>query len=437
MNPVRQRMKHTFANRSATRHRQRGLGALFTSVILLFLASVFMIAVSRSLLLEQRMSANEVRSKQAFEAAQAGLDAAMNYLQSSPRASDQNNDGVADDVAAVALANGTTYRYAFCVPQMEGAAAPTTAYSCPEAVGARPVCDYVDGVAGVADLLPGFTEADFFATPAIVSCGWSDDGLGRRIVQQSVGVIGGEDTNGPSNPLTAKGSINVGGSATVVNYFNNLNIWSGGAIDNTGASARTFVRNPATELPPPGTAPPTGNTLFNNCNNTVDSTYTCTSKTAGVEMFDVIDRDPTLSNLSTDEMFRNTFGMTKTDYANTAQVNISGADIANLDRSGGQSVYIDGSVSLSGTYGSRDKPVKMVINGNLDATGGPTIFGIVYVTGNISGGGGNVQINGAAVTEQAVSVNGSLTVIYDPTIVRRAGEQVGRPGLIPGTWRDW
>lgn len=424
-------------------HKQKGLGALFTSVILLFLASVFMIAVSRSLLIEQRMSSNEVRSKQAFEAAQAGLDAAMNYLNSSPRGSDQDNNGAAEDLAAVTLANGAVYRAAFCVPQMEGMAAPTPAYFCEDTPGSRPVCDYVDGVPGDPDVnsratIPaGFTEADFFGTPAIVACGWSDDGLGKRIVQQSVGVIGGEDTKGPSNPLTAKGAINVGGSATVVNYFNNLNIWSGGAIDNTGASARTFVRNPTAALPAPGATPPTDGNLFNNCNNTTNSVYTCTSKTAGVEMFDVIDRDPTLANLSDERMFRNIFAMTLEEFSQTAQISISGNDTADLDTVGGMSIYIDGTASLSGTIGSRDKPVKLVIDGDFDLTGGPEIFGVVYVTGNIVGGGGNVTVNGAMVTQGAVDTNGGVTVIYDPTIVRRAGEAVGRAGLIPGTWRDW
>lgn len=415
--------------------KQRGLATLLTSVVLLFLASVFMIVVSRSILLEQRMGANEIRSKEALEAAQAGIDQALVYI-SNPngRGADQNLDNVGDDVAAVQLASGATYRYAFCVPHLLGQPAPNPQYSCPAQVGARPVCDYIDAVAGGATLPAPGVAAAYMGTPLIVSCGWSDDGLGRRMIMQGIGTTAGALTTSPTNPLIAKGALNVGGSANVVNYFNNLTVWTGGALSSVGNSGKTFVRNPNVAPPAAGTAPP-GEPA--NCGTTAE--YVClTDKTTTGP--DVIDNDPTLANLSDTQMFRNIFGTTLVGYAADAQVSKTSANVGDLSGVLGQTIYVNGNggaVSLpNGTIGSRDRPVQLVIDGDLDLKGSPEIFGIVYVTGKVTGGG-NVTVNGVLTVQGAVQPTGSVDIIYDPYITNGATERIGRPGLIPGSWRDW
>lgn len=87
------------------------------------------------------------------------------------------------------------------------------------------------------------------------------------------------------------------------------------------------------------------------------------------------------------------------------------------------------------TIGSREQPVVLIIDGDLEMQGTPYVYGIVYVTGNVTGGG-NVTVQGAMVIEGSVSPTGSLDVIYDP-LVGEGAKNTGRPGLIPGSWRDW
>ena len=61
---------------------QRGVAALPISVLLLFVAALVLIAVSKTTLMEQRISGNEIRARQAMQAAQAGISHAAAYMKS-------------------------------------------------------------------------------------------------------------------------------------------------------------------------------------------------------------------------------------------------------------------------------------------------------------------------------------------------------------------
>ncbi|HEY6135526.1 MAG TPA: pilus assembly PilX N-terminal domain-containing protein [Rubrivivax sp.] len=72
-------------------HRtQRGVGALVVVMVLFFIMSMVAAYASRNMIFEQRTSANNARSTQAFEAAEAGLEWAIAML----------NGGRVDDVCA-------------------------------------------------------------------------------------------------------------------------------------------------------------------------------------------------------------------------------------------------------------------------------------------------------------------------------------------------
>ena len=55
-------------------YRQRGALTLFSAVLLLILMTLALFYASRVSIFETRLSANEVRSKQAFHAAEAAVD---------------------------------------------------------------------------------------------------------------------------------------------------------------------------------------------------------------------------------------------------------------------------------------------------------------------------------------------------------------------------
>ena len=75
--------------------RQRGIATLLFSLLVMILVTYVVLYTSGSVLLEQQIVNNDVRSKHAFEAAEAGIATAKKYL---TIGADRNNDGTIDAV---------------------------------------------------------------------------------------------------------------------------------------------------------------------------------------------------------------------------------------------------------------------------------------------------------------------------------------------------
>ncbi|MDD2536081.1 MAG: hypothetical protein PHW78_05865, partial [Macromonas bipunctata] len=162
---------------------------------------------------------------------------------------------------------------------------------------------------------------------------------------------------------------------------------------------------------------------------------------------DVIASDAGLANLSDAQMFTNFTGAPDlATYRNRVGIRtLSNAEAQTLDDNGGvqgQAIVIQnnndgtGDISLpNGTVGSRERPVVLIINGNWTG-GNVTVHGAVYVTGNIVVTGSPL-VYGVVLVEGTVSGSGSLDVVFDPLTAENAANRTGRPGLIPGSWRDW
>lgn len=389
---------------------QRGLTTLLVTVILLFLATIISIVVARTTVTEQRISANELRHKQAFEAAQAGLDAAYAFIQTTPIGVDKNTDGQVDAGPDATLANGARYQVGFCAPGATGV--------CPATVGV-PTCSSALALAQ-------------FSTPRVVSCGWSDDGLGLVTLHQDVGVITGVG-QGPNNPLITKGPVNVSGSANVVNYFTNLTIWSGGPLANIGNAGKTFIRNPNVAPPEVGPIPPGEPS---SCTTSLDYVCVTDKNTVGP---DVIDSDPTLGNLTDEEMFRNFMGESSVETYKNLVANrvVPASQIGTIAGARGEIIVIEGDAVLpNAVMGTRERPVILVIDGNLSFQGTPTVYGVVYITGDVAGGG-NVLVYGSVIVQGMVSGTGSVDIIFDPFVTGNVASGIGRTGWVTGSWRDW
>lgn len=272
---------------------QRGSAALPMGVLLLFIAALILIAVSRTTLMEQRMSGNEIRTRQALQAAQAGVDQALAYMRAGgiDQGPSAGGDGQADSLGSLSLPNGASYQVYYCDPAPD---------PLPDPYPPLTACDSVPATCGT-----GFTTTEDFRTPLILACGVSDDGLARQVV---VVNLSGAPTmaTSPENPVISKGAINVQGSATIVNYYNNLTIWTGSPFGSVGASGKTFIRNPSKPQPSIEDAPPD---QPNTCVLSLDpdDDYIClTDKT--LRGPDVIYDDVTLGNLSDVELFEKFFG---------------------------------------------------------------------------------------------------------------------------------
>jgi formylmethanofuran dehydrogenase subunit C len=137
-------------------------------------------------------------------------------------------------------------------------------------------------------------------------------------------------------------------------------------------------------------------------------------------------------------MFLNYFGRTLSEYkTQVATKLINAADINSISGALGQSIVVTGNTTFpNATIGSRDRPVVLIIDGDVSFQGTPTIYGTVYITGAVSGGG-NPRIQGSMVVKGAVAPTGSVDIIYDPFVTSNATNNTGLVGWIPGTWRDW
>jgi len=393
------------------------VASLLISLVLLIGITTVVLVTAHTTAREQRLSANDMRAKAAFEASQAGLDFALSYFNSTD-GMDQDSDGTADTLTAnaVDLTNPGgdvvgSYQVAFC----DAATDPDTLD-----------CGSVNACTTPGDL----NEALVF------SCGWSDD---DTAVQRMVQTVEQRPalSDPPTNPLSSRGGVNVGGSATVTNYFNNLTIWTGNSLDNIGNSGKTYIRDPDVATPSQDTVPPDPPTTC-----TDDGTYICTtdSNTTGP---DVIANDTAISQLTTEEYFQNYFGddpEVYQKYRTTMEVDDNDASLPDVSDLGGETneiIWVEGDAGFASnsTLGTRDDPVVLIVNGDASAAGNVTVNGFMYVLGDMEGSG-NFKVNGSLIVDGTVGGTGSLDVVFDPEAVSNAGN-ITPPASMSGSWRDW
>ncbi|MEX2367663.1 MAG: PilX N-terminal domain-containing pilus assembly protein, partial [Pseudohongiellaceae bacterium] len=175
--------------------RQRGFITMAISLGILMLSTLVTFNVSKAILMEQKITNNDIRARQAFEAAEAGITAALDYLNAGP---DVNGDGIIDpvfDTDADGLGDSNT----------------TTVGN------ARVVVNTTDLSGDMANI-------------RISAQGFSDDNSASRTITYTLTRIN-PLPNAPANPVTTKGAMVISGAATVHNPEGHSTIWSGGDID--------------------------------------------------------------------------------------------------------------------------------------------------------------------------------------------------------------
>lgn len=400
-------------------YSQRGAAALPISVLLLFAATLVLIAVSRTALMEQRISGNEIRTRQAFQAALAGISHAMAYMKGGGIDRNGGADNIADSITPLSLTNGASYSVYYCDPSPSSPPNPYPPIDACESL--PPPCQ------------SGFTTVAKFSNPLVLACGWSDDLVAKQAMVVSLSRAATLN-DAPDCPVISKGSVHFQGSATITNYFTNLTIWTGDSFGSVGNSGKTFVRNPNVPQPPMTATPPGPP---DSC--TLTSNYLCLTE-QNIHGPDVIDEDLTLKNMSDDNMFKDYFGYDfdtyKYDIATRA---VASANVASLAGARGEALVITDAfsdVSLpDGTIGTRDNPVVLIIQGNLAQGGNTTVYGVVYVMGHVDVSG-NLTVYGNVSVVGVVAGTGSLDVNFDLFSINNC-KNLGKAGLLSGSWRDW
>ena len=420
---------------------QRGLATIFMTVILMLAVGLIALYTNRAAIMEQRLSANEIRTKQSFAAASAGLNHALSYMRKGGIDKISNTtlvappDGIPDIITSNTLTNNsgrpTYYKAAYCdplnIPYTNCPSTHTGALSCtlPPVGQPQPVIPIN------------------LSRVAIISCGWNDDDSSVQRMVQIAGFtpsLGG----GISTPVTTRGTTNLlTGGASILNYFNDLTVWSGGSLLGQSNTGKTFIRNDATH-PTASLSDPYRNVGNSPACNNPPTGYQCSTQGSTLG-HDTVGNDTSLSRLSPDGFFQYFFGQTPISYRDSTAtwvVDLGGAlaspDSRSLSSIVGMrdnTIWVEGNASLPGNIGTQDHPVILIVNGDFNLGSNSEINGLVYVTGNITGNG-TPTIYGGLVGASNATANGNLKVIFDPKVLGGASN-LGQAALLQGSWRDW
>ncbi|WP_455203697.1 pilus assembly PilX family protein, partial [Kaarinaea lacus] len=387
-------MTAKYPNKIACIGKQRGAASLIVSIVILAVITIVTIYTSKTIITEQKLANNDYRARQAFEAAEAGINAAIHYLSDDPDTDEDGNidfifDSDNDDVTDTNTATvGSNNLVQVSVSDESG-----------------------DNSMTVLE---------------VTSVGYSDDRSATRTILRVMSTLD-PLPNTPDNPLTTRGGVVVTGSATISNPEGASTIWSGDDVD-LGSNNSTATR--VADVTDPG---------YPSCMDVSQSCGTVPSSNKVTVGLDVIEYDTNLSNLSANEFFQNFFGMPPSTFREsmaTIDTTPANADTA-AHLAVNEIVWIEGNTTFSSSLtvgcntavsggndcasaGGNTKPSILIVNGNATFNGNPHFYGLVFVTGSVTISG-NTTVEGALVTGGALNNNtgGSLDVTYDGSMLQR------------------
>ncbi|NWG73627.1 MAG: hypothetical protein HXY24_03305 [Rubrivivax sp.] len=435
----------------ASRRTQHGAATLIVALLLLIGITLVGLYANRGLLLEQRASANQLRSTSAFEVAEAGLEWAV------ARLNDRQTLAAAPSCApAVAASGDFAERYLPLLPTgfgIDTAAAPGCSIAasgaltcqCPTAAsatvgGANEPRFRVRFRAVAGD--PWAVEVQSFG------CTGADCVPGGASTADAVAVVSAVYKMRPAYPNAPNAGLITGalalpgGNMRVVNTdpeSNGITINAGTTVDLGGSSGVVTI---------PGTPPNAS----------------------------VLDNDPSLSELSTrdgtgDLFFSTFFGQTMEQYKSDPTTFVlsgscsgrtlcsacsAGNDCArkladaydrgyrrfwsDLDLAFTTSTLPSTTVAADGTklIGTPERPVSIATSANIELRAKVTAYGMFYsnrADWDYEGSGAS-KVFGAFVARSDFNKGaGGLDLVYDPNLFRPTNAR-GTMIRVPGSWRD-
>jgi hypothetical protein len=402
------------------------MATLLVTLVILTTITFITIYTSRTVLMEQKIATNDFRGRMAFEAAESGSEMAMAYVAGGR---DMDNDGLLP-----------------CAPQFLADATLCGDYDDDEfifdtdndTVPDSNILTLPDG-SQVSIALSAQNSGDLIIT-RITAVGVSDDRAATRTITNTIALLS-PLPNVPENPLITRGTVVINGSATVHNLEGNSTIWSGGDVD-LGSNNST-----GTEIASPQSLD------YPDClGNSADPCDPAAASDRYIASLDIIEYDTSLSNLSEAEFFENFFGFDPATYKATRTDDvIAAANIGDIDLVTKKVIWVEGNVAINGlTVGCSvpvtgnattcpDNPVEpviLIIDGNLNLSGGPHFFGMVYVMGDINVSGNSTFVGSVVSQGTNTDTSGSLDIWYNSDLLESL-QQEGRPAGGGGSWRDF
>ncbi len=419
----------------ALRSAQRGAASLLVTALLCFAMVLAIAYANRNLVVEERASANQYRSAQAFEAAEAGLEWSLARLNDSDRiGTDCLPSGNLADLAyrnrslQIAAATG-----AITPVSWDDAGTPAPLQAACVRDGAAWTCSCPATGLPTLPLPAGHATAPAFS---VAFSAGPRPGLVRVVstgCTRSAGVCTANATAGheassrleavfaltpalravPAAALTARGQVDAGGAALGAHH---RDASSGGLAVHAGGR----IAGSALRLTAPAGTP-------------LDESLAAD--------------DPALAALAGDRLFLRIFGIAKPAWlAQPAATRVicsvdCAATIAATIAAGARLLWVEGELVLSGprTLGSPDDPIALVATGPLRLDGAVTIHGIVHgpsLEWN-DGAAPGALVRGAAVIDGDYSGNAAPDFAHDAAVLSLLKTRAGSFTRVNGSWKDF
>jgi len=472
--------------------RQQGAVTMFSAILILILLTEMLIYAVQVGVFEQRKSSNEMRQKQAFHAAETGIQHAQEYLLANTLDLTFNGtDGWLSDEASgrwvrcpaltgkgdhpcygepIEALRNDSYFYSVdganpsLIPILTDDVLPDST----ETVTVQALLCLLDlertavpPVQGCLDKNDSNLESIYFVITLLgrgqAECDVNGDCAAEALVAQKLGSFGPlTGSGGPGVPLTSRSTFPPGGTAEIVpnpngggpgvpisSWLNSNDCGSGVPVDPTGGSWTTCERHEwyGIDRMPGDFACPTAT-----CSCGSDERRLSYSD-GNTDEFGI---DIVIDPLFPCDLFYYTFNVPRLDYLDVkhgpgVQV-ITDCDILGPESRG--IIWVDSSVgtctiNANTRVGSPEQPVFLISAANLTRlNGGAEIFGVLYVT-DVERGNGEFQstgtntIYGAAIIDGALgSFNGTFQIVYIEDLIDRATKS-GSLGKMYGGWTDF
>jgi Tfp pilus assembly protein PilX len=446
--------------------KQRGVGALVVVMVLFFIMSMVAAYSSRNMIFEQRTSANNARSTQAFEAAEAGLEWAIAMLNGG-RVTDQCTDS-----ANVALDN---FRDRHLSMDADGVIVPKKWLDAGAETDFHPSCTFngnawdcsCPGNAGPALAAPAGTAPTFRITFEAVPAALPHEPDLIRVYAQGCSGFGTPCVAGAANRADAVADV------TAV-------LGLAQPLTQTPAAALTVRGNlTANEGLRVANIDPSTNGVTINAGGLVNLENHVLSTIAGSPSEDsVAYPDSALADLGTlgglkpgERMFLAAFAMPPAAYrAQPAVMKMTcgaggGGCAEPLQAAAvqfaGRVIWVDGDLTIEDgadiTLGIPTKPVLLIVSGNLNIGDGSTftLNGVLYTRGAswTTGAAADVLVRGAVVAEGldspgpddgSFTITGAPAIVFDTEVINHLKKAQLRNVMdfgsfvrVPGSWRDF
>jgi len=379
--------KHYIKYLKSSIYRQQGMTTLIISTLLLFAISLISLFSTKSIILEQKISANAYRSEQALFNADAALNFTSSYINDSQlyKARQEFDKGIFSQLKEDSF-----------------------------------------GLAKLSDLLikPKFSE--------IKVNGYSDDKSSSRsagLLVAAVPIAGNGMGKVVTYPLITRLGVERTDQLFVYNSHKASTIWSGGEV--LLADSSTYIAAAA-----------------NSAKGEV-SLFQISGTGLG-NGIDIIEKDFNLRQLSTKAFFENFLNESASFIKRLTKDNLNYFSVSETQKLDGKNGLIwlgDGEKQITlnnAQIGTKEEPVILIVDssdGIFTTRGDITLYGLLYIRGNWFQTG-KLNVYGAVIVEGKMieTINPELVktmIDYQPDMLKPEKALAGTLSSVIGSWKDF